>query len=369
VANQNVGLICFVPHKETDTVAPATSSAGVAAGISPAPTPQHEYVDELLPTSSPTLPSTESSYGGSESPTTSPTTLNPTPSPTPSPTSSPTKDPTLAPTSSPTPSPTSSPTSSPTVYLATPSPTSSPTPSPTSSPTEYQTTPSPTSSPTEYQTTPSPTSSSTPYTNDGGSAGGDPHVTNVHGDTFNVFKVGSMDFLRVPLESSVKDANLSVFGAVKDLVGTSDRCEQSRYITSLLFGGAWIGEHRLKVLMQEGEMSVWLGEKPVKTSSEETPIGTRLHLSRSNDDELQLRAGSMHIDVSAGGNHNGSHFFLNIDAKSLASMNCRVGGLLGEDDHAGVSTPPAECQFSSSSQRELVTKHKATSVASASLAE
>jgi hypothetical protein len=39
------------------------------------------------------------------------------------------------------------------------------------------------------------------------------------------------------------------------------------------------------------------------------------------------------------------HYFLNMQAKSLGSLGNKIGGLLGEDDHVSVSTPPPGCKF------------------------
>jgi hypothetical protein len=37
---------------------------------------------------------------------------------------------------------------------------------------------------------------------------------------------------------------------------------------------------------------------------------------------------------------------LNMQARSLESLGRKIGGLLGDDGHADVSTPPSGCKFS-----------------------
>jgi hypothetical protein len=175
---------------------------------------------------------------------------------------------------------------------------------------------------------------------------GDPHVTNIRGEKFNVFKVGHLEFLRVPLQSAYKDANLTILGNVKDLVGTSDQCEQVRYITSVLFGGAWVGDQKLNVSVEGGELVARVGTsfERINPSDHATPIGSLLHLHMPDKGHAQLRAGQMSIAISAAGDHGGKHFYLNLDAKSLAALKCQIGGLLGEDSHDDVSTRPSGCK-------------------------
>lgn len=171
-------------------------------------------------------------------------------------------------------------------------------------------------------------------------------MTNIRGEKFNVYKVGEMTFLRVPYQSTYKDANLTILGFVQDLEGTSDECKQRRYITSLLFGGAWVGDQALKVSIEDGELIARVGPSfaRVNPSDNEIPIGELLLLRVLDKERLQLRAGQkMSIGVSAAGNHAGKSFFLNLDAKSVAALNCKIGGLLGEDSHDDVSTRPLGC--------------------------
>lgn len=212
---------------------------------------------------------------------------------------------------------------------------------PTEAPTETPTSePEPTEAPT-----PEETSYGTPTPEPTAGAVGDPHVTNIRGEKFNVFKTGHMEFLRVPFKSAYTDANLTLLGVVQDIVGTSDECEQQRYITSVFFGGAWMGDRKLNVSIQDGELAVRLGTSfaRINSSDHEIPIGDLLHLHAHDKEQLQLRAGEMAIGVSAAGNHNGKHFFLNLEAKSLTALNTRIGGLLGEDSHDDVSAPPLGC--------------------------
>jgi hypothetical protein len=183
-----------------------------------------------------------------------------------------------------------------------------------------------------------------------------------------VYKIGQLEFLRVPFESATEKANLTLLATIEDTVGSSNQCAQARYITSLQFGGAWIGNHKLEVSMHKGEMVVSRGGSRVKPSPHVRHIGKMLKLHMPDVDQLHVSSGQMSIDVFR--DSRPVHFFLNVGARSLMALECKIGGLLGEDDHAAVSTPPSWCHKNANlSQLELVTKHKVGSIASASLTQ
>jgi hypothetical protein len=210
-------------------------------------------------------------------------------------------------------------------------------------------TPPPTQEEEEEGGTPPPTATNPPTTTpepDYEGATGDPHMTNILGQRFNVFKVGRLEFLRVPFQSRPVEANLTILATVDDIVGTLDECKQARYITSLVFGGAWVSDNRLLVSMSSsGQMRVSLGGQRLEPSDRPLSLGQVLHLHMPSEDKVELRAGETAFAVTPSGNHGGQHFFLNFNASSLKSLNCKIGGLLGEDDHSTVGTPPAECQL------------------------
>jgi len=187
--------------------------------------------------------------------------------------------------------------------------------------------------------TPSPTLAPTPSPASA-SASGDPHLTNTRGERFDIFKSGQMEFLRVPYESVTKNANFTVLATIQGVSDSIEKCKEYRYITSLRFGGAWLGDQLLDVAMHEQQMVVLLGGVKVKPSLQPLPIGN-MQLNMPNERQLHVGVGATWIDVSR--DIQPLHFFLNMQARSLGSLGCRIGGLLGEDDHVGVSTPPSGC--------------------------
>jgi hypothetical protein len=202
--------------------------------------------------------------------------------------------------------------------------------------------------------TPSPTPPPTPYTP---SASGDPHLINIRGERFNIMKSGQMEFLRVPYESASEKANLTVSATIEDMSGEGGGCSALTRIASLRFGGAWLGEQVLAVTMDGHDgFSALLDGVQVNQSLEPVSIGgplsigggvLRLHMpdeahlsigfATSETTLLNLGQGTTWIDVS----HEGQ--FLNMRARSLNSLDCRIGGLLGEDDHDAASARASGC--------------------------
>jgi len=173
--------------------------------------------------------------------------------------------------------------------------------------------------------------------------------------------MGKMEFLRVPDESVLGKANFTVTASIEDVSGSADECERALYITSVLFGGVWLGDRRVEVSMDHGQMVVLLAGVPIKPSRQPILIGSELQLHLPREDQLQLRFGEASVDVSR--DIQRAHFFLNMRAASLGSLGCKIGGLLGEDSHDDVSKPPSQCHL-----LLLATPRAASrSVASASL--
>jgi hypothetical protein len=175
------------------------------------------------------------------------------------------------------------------------------------------------------------------------SASGDPHLINTRGERFDIFKTGQMEFLRVPYESVSGSANFTLLATIENTRESITQCDESRYITSLLFGGAWFSGQPLDVTMDHGQMVVRLGGVPVKPSPQPRTLGNMLQLHRPDENQVHVGVGDMWIDVSS--DLQPVHYFLNMQARSLGSLGSRIGGLLGEDDHVAVATPPPGCKF------------------------
>jgi len=205
--------------------------------------------------------------------------------------------------------------------------------------------------------TPPPTNAAQPVTP---SATGDPHLINSRGEHFNIFKTGQMEFLRVPYESVAAKADFTALATIQAVAETDNKCEQVQYITGMRFGGSWLKGKSLEINLDsinpggvQKQMSVLLGGEQVMQSPEPIDVGEKMQLIWNNDEQAVLKVGEASVHMKL------NHYFLNVDAHDFVSLGSKIGGLLGEDDHADVSTPPSGCE------REMLAKASQQSYSSA----
>ena len=74
-------------------------------------------------------------------------------------------------------------------------------------------------------------------------------------------------------------------------------------------------------------------------------FGKMVLIHMPDESQLHVGVGDTWIDVSR--DIQPVHYFLNMQARSLATLGCKIGGLLGDDDHVDVSTLPSGCKKSS----------------------
>ena len=88
----------------------------------------------------------------------------------------------------------------------------------------------------------------------------------------------------MPYESVSGNANFTLLATIKNTRESITQCDESLYITSLLFGGAWFSGQPLDVAMDYGKMVVRLGGIQLKPSPQPRTVGKMLqiHMSGSN---------------------------------------------------------------------------------------
>jgi len=190
--------------------------------------------------------------------------------------------------------------------------------------------------------TPPPTNAAQPTTP---SAVGDPHLINSRGEHFNIVKTGQMEFLRVPYESKAAKADFTAIAKIEAIGETDNKCEGANFITGMRFSGSWLKGKTLEVNLDsisEGgvqkKVTVLLGGDQLMPAPEPIDVGENMKLIWHHDEQVVLKVGEATVDMKL------IHYFLNVEARSFMSLGSKIGGLLGEDDHAGVSTSPPECQ-------------------------
>jgi len=184
------------------------------------------------------------------------------------------------------------------------------------------------------------------------SSSGDPHMINIKGDAFDIYRPGVWEFLRVPLQASTSSADLRIMANVTNIGDEVDKCTKALYITRFTMGGNWVSGQDIDVRVLKGEMSVSVGKKTIHASPKpqflgKTPHGM-LRLDMQKDGFLTIRIGSSLLAI--GIDHRPVHKYLNLKATGLGKLGHKLGGLLGEDDHSWISMRPASCSEKYSSQ-------------------
>jgi hypothetical protein len=155
-----------------------------------------------------------------------------------------------------------------------------------------------------------PTNSPTPG---GAAAVGDPHLQNIHGERFDLMKPGRHVLINIPRGMSAENALLRVQADARRLGG---HCADM-YFQELNVTGSWAeakqrGGYHYSASLLEIKTPEWVA------------------------------LGKVELKVVHGSTDSGL-MYLNLYVKHLGRAGLAVGGLLGEDDHRDVTTPPEAC--------------------------
>jgi hypothetical protein len=147
----------------------------------------------------------------------------------------------------------------------------------------------------------------------GASAVGDPHLQNVHNERFDLMKAGMHVLINIPRGTNAEAALLRVQADARRLGG---HCADM-YFQEINVTGSWAEAK------QAGGYHYGVSQHDVKTP-EWVAFG-----------KIELKVVHGHTDSGL--------LYLNMYVKHLGRAGFAIGGLLGEDDHDDVSTPPASC--------------------------
>jgi len=156
------------------------------------------------------------------------------------------------------------------------------------------------------------------------SAIGDPHLQNVHGERFDLMKLGKHVLLNIPRGEPAESALLRVEADARRLGG---KCTDT-YFQELNITGAWVTARQ-----SSGLSLVEAGQ-----------TGGIFISARGVHDELPdwMKFGKVYLKAVHGRTQQGLSY-LNFYVKHLGQSGFAVGGLLGEDDHTEEATPSEAC--------------------------
>jgi len=141
---------------------------------------------------------------------------------------------------------------------------------------------------------------------------GDPHLTNMHGQRFDLYQPGVHTLIQVPRRAKPADTLLRVEADAQRMGGAC----ADLYFQVLNITGNWTGQSE----------------------------GLQFFASKEVDNTDWRKFGEVDLKIIRG--HTGEGvIYLNIFVKHLTRLTYPVGGLLGEDDHTTAATPGPECSM------------------------
>merc|ERR1712224_819556 len=185
---------------------------------------------------------------------------------------------------------------------------------------------------------------------------GDPHMTNVKGQRFDILRAGSASLIQIPPESAT---HLHITGHIQQL--DQRMCGHGLFFTQIDVNGDWLNK---AITVKSGNESdklsffVMVDGQQVWSRRFKDDLGEQGHIvlnHTSNDSKLTItditskKQQGVEVEVS-GVKIKVNHMYwpkkkisyLNIDLKGLKSIQ-GIGGILGTDDHSDWSAKPAEC--------------------------
>ena len=157
-----------------------------------------------------------------------------------------------------------------------------------------------------------PTASPTPSPSVGLSAVGDPHLSNMRGEQFDIYQSGMATLLHLPRQANPENTLLLVEADARRM---GNDCEV--YFQTVTMSGIWTNR-----------------SSPIKFLA--VPHGTPPGMKWKE----WVRFGVFQIKVV----HRKKNIdYLNFYAKMVGRTGYDIGGLLGSDDHAAAARRPREC--------------------------
>jgi len=189
---------------------------------------------------------------------------------------------------------------------------------------------------------------------------GDPHVSTITGDSFDLWRTGWSTFVKIPLEVSEKPDKLLVRGEVRPYGGSP--CAPS-YLQQVRINGSWLGGHDVSVhggslessspfsVVREGSSPMFLKQDGVTDFINEKDVSLRGWIAEDHevwgpDARVELSVGNANVTIvqHTEGRGESSSAMLDLSVSGLESIVDTIGGWLGVDGASQAGTAPPECQ-------------------------
>lgn len=169
-------------------------------------------------------------------------------------------------------------------------------------------------------------------------AEGDPHLQNIMGESFDVWKVGTVDLLTHPRKTHHANLNLRVQATISKVNFKHKDAEcDGPVISAIGFGGAWFGHKHVNASLDMDRFVLH-----VTNADHVNQLAPGMvKITRESEQQMRIQIGEAAFSVQAMERFH--RRYLRFAAEHLASLDGEVGGLLGLDEHTDVSLAPEGC--------------------------
>jgi len=168
-------------------------------------------------------------------------------------------------------------------------------------------------------------------------------MVNIRGETFDIWRLGAVELLRIPRDAHDHPQIHFTANVSSEQETQSGSLCSGRYMTAMRLSGSWFGNQEVYIKLVAGEIRVHVGKKSL-SPLEKVPIGKSLSVSRPSEMLVTVLVGDATINVMHDNAVFKPHFYLNTEVRNLDKLGVEIGGILGLDDHTAVAQKPASCK-------------------------
>lgn len=202
-------------------------------------------------------------------------------------------------------------------------------------------------------------------------ANGDPHVTNIDGQKFDILRTGTHTLVHMPRDASTNKTMLFITALVRRFLpnntSVANRCWDT-WITNIFVRGSWLENvpsmefftapgpfnSPATIKMKVGNGSATSPDEARKSipsytmeviTPERTPVAPKRRHQKTITKTVLLHLGPVLVNITWAQTlaKMGYTNHLDIETKHLKYAMVDVGGILGKGDHSWASTKPEEC--------------------------
>merc|ERR1712061_744507 len=141
-------------------------------------------------------------------------------------------------------------------------------------------------------------------------------MVNILGEEFDIWRLGEVELLRIPQNSTESTAMVRMIAEVSDVGNSSvSSCAEAPYMTHMRFHGSWFGKQEILINVAAGEINISVGDKSMEPRAQPVKIGEDISVHHWDSQVVKVNIRNASIAVQR--DHRPVHFFLNMAAHNL----------------------------------------------------